>query len=1564
MASRGPFGFRSAKQSERADPKETTSVGPSLRPPIMPSAPNTSKMPTQSSSFFSRSKHGRAKVDPYLSTVAASSKTSINKPSTSNSRATPQSEPDARTTVRPPRKEGLVISTGSQITAIPVSRLGKESRNVSRRKIPINQHGRYARTESSASSHEPASPGNPLETESSPGGYTDPFPASVLGIAVPTVSSGPVPYLASGPGLSFEMATSSSRMASYNIRKSSQTVSTQNLPPPTPTFAHDSGSSTRRSESPGAFSRTSTPTSMSSQSPGISTPINPPARTKPLSPTRSRPPVTRRKLPGIAHPEDNNGSHNRGLTAVRESATSSSSSSTVKGTERRDASQVRSTSARSTPIPASPPIRSASKRLAPSLGDELGRRQDVLQEVPEQRLRDAPGPQWIQGDFYGARSNVSQPYSSKTPPPRPSREGTPKLDDTLEPMQGIHTYIDLPVLQTAGHRRLQSHDRELTSTESKTPYTGRTTLGRFPSNASSVSVRPSRMPSPNTIVTKPSRPTPLEPFQSQAAAQAATPLEVNTNNVRAAKDPSPLSASSSKSSRFGFFTKRTRSPLESTAYDNTEKHAKKGPAAGTGHEGYGKYARRGRSGSASTSASRGRSTSTSGVARTPTSRKSSSNSRDEPEMDDFLRERPAPVAMTGVGRPVDGPSLVSGHYPMGSQESSTAMQSNQSLDARNFSHQNATIMPNESLITEATSTHHLRRDHRRLPHRTNTADHLSEQQERRGIDVSRREPTLAARRSAHRSQLFGQEARPVKIPAPIDTKALAASPTIHSRDTVPSSVIRTHGTRQTSDDISEGREGNWLRSQRPEKRGESKSPRKWNFFQRVQATPRKPVESIAPRPINDQGSINGLPATVSNLPTSRSVPFYALLDGSEQEELDQIGVLLEQQHTEIGRGYGPTTEVPGAQEVDVRRNHKLSMLLPSPPQLSAEFSSLRGPLSPSVILHPPGITAANPAETANSIITQPKKPRLQQVGRIPRVISKRDRPHKPPPQSFSRPFARRPAEMNEPTAAIVEQGDNVTVERPLLGGQTEVIPSDHWGPQDSAEPASAPNGTWKDEFLAFPPRIGSEVSGSSSSGILSFAATTAVVPEPGTAPDEDEVWNEYNEFLDTVESPARPAGESENSHETIFQKKGWAPAPLHIQKGSWITGSSSSTERKLSATNRGETAPKKPLPDPPDSSKLDPSGLPTSSGTISDLLVGYGDRNRSSGVSKRQSSSSGSRYSISSIESAPGSLAGRESKGGERVTPLMAAKTSAGPIVQNTLRFDALMTSRWLSFDRVLFSPALAEANSNRKDRILVLDGLGNDDWSFYCAETYADADIFNLSPTAAKAHQSAALQPPKNYHQIQHANLGDRFPFEPDFFTAVVLRFPAATSEEAYLNAVSECMRVLRIGGYLEMSILDIDMVNMGNRARRALRELKYRMGVSSPEVSVKPLSDNLQMMVKRSGFKNLSRCMVNVPVVGQLSRSRSESLDGNSGSLGDLRIESSGKRDGGLAKSLSMVGRWWFTRCYEMISLPYGDEERSIWSDKLLLEECEKKETGFKLLLCYAQKPAYSDSKPGFQD
>ncbi|MCJ1300778.1 hypothetical protein MMC08_003576 [Hypocenomyce scalaris] len=1576
MASRKGLGFRGGRTGEGEDKLEKVRAETSKRASTLSSASATSKIPTFHSSIFSRA--NRSRTD----TGAARSRTEEN-PTLSRTEGRSIGGPPSRKEIpaierlATSRNLGLGIQTAQTPRGLtsPQStdgRLDGRQRNVLRRKAPsVNQHAQYASTESTSFS---AVSFPPRRTVSSPGGYTDSFPGTMLGISMPFVSASSAFVPGVRPMVS-EEATSSSRMAHYMSRGQPQKLSSTSFPPPTTSFpAHSSSPSTRYSESPGPFSRTSTPTSMSSHSPGIVLPPSKSApRPRPLSPTRSRPPVTRRRLGGAAHEDGLDGARTRGLPALRESLTSSSSSSTVKGVDRTEATEVQKARTRSrlSPPPPSPPLRNSSKQFSRTRVeiDAVGEGCQATHST-ELRYLDASRP-----SEDSERQTTASPQAStqRRAPPRPSREGTPRLDDSA-PSPVIQSNLNR--LVTTGHKRRESVEKATPSSAvgKDMVYPEFATLGRSPTTASTTSRRPARLPSPS-LKEMPQRPS----QDSQRSGQREIPpLQTDPLPGHTTREPSLLSTNPSKSpSRFGLFSRHTKVPPESPDVETGERLSKKGPAAGTGHEGYGKYARRGRSGSATTNASGNMSMSTSSnttsAARTSFSRKSSVTSRGDFEIDDFLLSRLAPVIIPGGATVLENRRGASDMFRPSCGESPAGVAS--SVDTRAASTATATrdkpignLPP--TVIYNSSSA---RRGSRSLPQERDILANTERARYVQATDDFNKIPTLATRRSLHRSQTF-KEAEPLKIPPPINTRALAPSPLLGSYDTMLSSVPWTDSSIPLTDDISEGREGNWLRPRKAEKR--TRSPKRWNFFQRAHASPKTVVRSEY---YNDSASVQELPVTISRLPEARSVAHYAMMDDRDQFDSTTLEDLLQDtEDTADDREKEDTWSNNDSAEQTQRQEHKMSMLLPSPPVFSNEFSNQSRPASPPVPLHHG--EAVNIRPTVLQPPSLPKPSRLPQVGRIPRVISKRDRLHKPPPQSFSRPFARTPiVEDNSPGWAT--DNDFPTVQRPILGVQTDFIPSRPFESPGFGKPASAPVAATESfspvdnrEFLVFPPRMGSEVSASSSSGILSFAATTAVLPQPDAALSEDEVWKEYDELLDNVGSalPSNVPRSTTNASRPRLPGKSDAKSSEKIIR--------TDLEQSLPVFRRQEsppdpqlllppitTAPLGALPSPPRGSRL-PSpirspGLPSTPMSFSDFFAGYGDRSSAGVKDQRLSGLSGSRYSTDSTPSTPT----RRGEGQQRNTQLMARKTDSGSGAQTNLRFSALMVSRWLSFGRVLFSPAHAEIQNSRQNRVLVLDGLGNDDWSFYCALTYPSAIVYNLSPfqpttttTSPAKHESGAFSSPSNHRQIHHTNIAHPFPFPRGFFTAAVFRFPVGSSDPAYRNAISECKRVLRPGGYLEMSVLDLDMVNMGNRARRAVRMLKLRMQAQDPDVSLQPASDNIQKMLGRRGFENLNRCMVGVPVAGLVSDSRAGSFDENARSLGDMLKDPSRQGDDGITKMVARVGRWWYTRCYEMevLDSEMGDREEgggveTIWEDRTMLKECERRETGFKLLICYAQKP-----------
>lgn len=242
------------------------------------------------------------------------------------------------------------------------------------------------------------------------------------------------------------------------------------------------------------------------------------------------------------------------------------------------------------------------------------------------------------------------------------------------------------------------------------------------------------------------------------------------------------------------------------------------------------------------------------------------------------------------------------------------------------------------------------------------------------------------------------------------------------------------------------------------------------------------------------------------------------------------------------------------------------------------------------------------------------------------------------------------------------------------------------------------------------------------------------------------------------------------------------------------------------------------------------------------------------------------------------------------------------------------------------------------------------------------------------------------NHRHIHHPMLGAPFPFPKGFFAAVVFRFPVVAPESAFRTAVSECKRVLRPGGYLEISVLDIDLVNVGSSSRKAVRGLKMRMAERSSELCLRPVSDVLMRLLGRRGFEGMQRCIVGVPASGPVRRSgevaaasaphslfdtEPSPLDDQSPQESDtptktnlsfadlLRTDHHNSADArNVTRMVARVGRWWFEKCYESTILAANEAAgkpgaKSIWRDEMLLRECERQGTTFRLLICYAQKP-----------
>ncbi|PYI21935.1 hypothetical protein BO99DRAFT_327212 [Aspergillus violaceofuscus CBS 115571] len=1290
------------------------------------------------------------------------------------------------------------------------------------------------------------------------------------------------------------------------------TINTQNLPPPTPIIPSASSPSTRYSESPGMWSRTSTPTTLSSYSPGIPIPPKGPRIRQP-SPSQSRLPVF--------SPQQHQLSSSAGFPA--RSATDEFEPGPRVSRDNSHGDKYHEESGGMRMVNAPNVVGSSLPRKLPTWTKPILFSEQRPSHDMQPDYEPAQKPEFVSREQRADGMKISVHI-----PTRPSREGTHQL--VLEPSPIIQSNIAPAAL--TGHRRQTSGDRSAVPEGATHSILSATTY--VDSLHSTLSARNnSRMPMSPELPRKSPR--------------------ILTKGPSAQHD----AVSPGKTRTLGLFSRRSKSEIE----ENEGRSVRKGPAAGTGHEGYGRYSQRGRKMS-TTSSTTSRARSSSSIRSGPKSVSSSKGipgkGRPEFELDDFLLERLQPVIIQGGG--MNGTNALKRQSEQSTSDFSTGTNS--------ILTQQSKVSPSASGSTET------------LPSSRATSVTLGESVWR-GSEGQKTSSILAFSEPANMSVTQPEQTRVVR------PQTLAQVSPQHKKPQVPDDDRQPRALEQRSP------------QKKPSKRGLGL---KWNIFHRKPDTVRSPVDI-------DVHSGPKLHATVSPVAARRPIPYYALLD-VDSDPLEEIvhrvenSPPTEDEETEIAS----PVEAPAALNI---RNATDSILLPSPPKL--HDSLFRDQTQSPKVYFDKSFTPQSLEGRSDDQVEVKRTSRLTSIGRIPRVVSRRERPHKPALQSFSRPFS-----VADSPSLLAPVGPKPTEFPPPISQPTTVQQVESPQKQsvygfDLANPfadlfqfsvldfIAGPYA--KDEFMTFSPRKESVVS--TSSGSESLAAITAVVPSPGADLTEDEVWGEYDDLIDHVLSPQTTStlfsigSESDRNLEMATMASKTLQAELTSDQTKPLTGPADGPKVELTPSSPVSTNGSIRLRRSNVAAETRTSIAPSSQPSFSSIIACYCDnRDETNDITEQETENVMPLPRAEHATALVPSPSFEECR--QRNTALfdIAERDREGPTALTNIRSGSLMTSRWLSFGRVLFSPGHGHVQSGDQERILVVDGLGNDDWSFYCALTYPTASVYSLNEgvNIATFKHPAAWQPPSNHHTFYHSTLNDRLPFPKGYFTVAVLRFPAACAENTQARLVSECKRVLRAGGYLEMSILDRDMVNMGNRTRRALRTLKERTYVSDPDISLKPASDSIQKLLGMYGFDNLRRCMVRIPVAGMIVRSSASStstsssdpfvlaattgpsgnvppftktsatvyqkLHGKSSSndtdlsLGDLLSDPSPSptNDESIRKIVAKVGRWWYTRCYEIPILPNGDIALSIWSDRKVIRECQQRGTGFRLWVAYAQKPS----------
>lgn len=869
-------------------------------------------------------------------------------------------------------------------------------------------------------------------------------------------------------------------------------------------------------------------------------------------------------------------------------------------------------------------------------------------------------------------NNSSSNLSSS--PPRPSRDGITSPGDD----QSALTIVQSNLVRSNTGQPVRS---------SSSKYSGGENKSATPVSSSAIRVDPVHRGKSAPV-----------PKSERSLPQLDTSSNITHAQNSTKSDQSPtakISAEPVKSkSRFGFFTRKAKT-------DTPPKQPRKGPVAGTGHEGYGKHSFRGKNAS-STSVQSGQSTSSSskGPPQFRTRRTSSGTSGQSSDIDDFLQQRLTPVYLRGDGNGSDVDARASG----------SAIEDDAPFSPPNGSPQTSQTSGSEADLNGKS-------EKAQPPSQIHHTGRLQQ------ISKTSKDDVLPAKSLTPMSAELAQKKQKVdQIDLPVRPSTSGSSRPRRSSD-------------YEFDDGASKKKSNW--SLFPKSGGQHKASGKWNFFQRS-----KPSENEQdPFPSRE---VDLIPRNQS----ARTPAHYMMHESVEPVDVEDLERLMREADAACAGDRSSTiTMFEDLEELPGLSNHL------APSAISLDKRCRVGPMADSVASNGTndergsGITEGcqrwGPGHLTDPLEKQACRP--SEEGKVNQAISSNSGHRRMPSQSFSRPFAGnqpRPSVSHQTPASAPMPSSEFQAQIPIHL-DTSNISTDQLGnlniPLSSTRDRDSNNSSLNRQFLDFGPRKDSDVSFSSGSGTMRYPTATemAVSPRNTGASSPDEVWKEYDDLIDNVLVPSSSTlSQNLTRNKSEYDNKDTGkstPKSKHARKGDISfprlgNFGAFAPPGHLPSSNLGPEKMQRKLQDPVEGVLQSP---------ISGLVAGYADRSsdsmnarNSQSRPERASGSSGKSIRSTSVYSsrsanAPslthkrsrslpennGNLGGTNLQNGKhrRNSSQNASEDPSTAI----FRFRVLMTGKWLSFGRVLFSPAHNCMGQNPDDRILVVDGLGKGKPSF-----------------------------------------------------------------------------------------------------------------------------------------------------------------------------------------------------------------------------------------------------------
>ncbi|KAI1351170.1 methyltransferase domain-containing protein [Xylaria sp. FL0043] len=320
--------------------------------------------------------------------------------------------------------------------------------------------------------------------------------------------------------------------------------------------------------------------------------------------------------------------------------------------------------------------------------------------------------------------------------------------------------------------------------------------------------------------------------------------------------------------------------------------------------------------------------------------------------------------------------------------------------------------------------------------------------------------------------------------------------------------------------------------------------------------------------------------------------------------------------------------------------------------------------------------------------------------------------------------------------------------------------------------------------------------------------------------------------------------------------------------------------------------------------------------------------------------------------------------------------------------FDQMAAANWnvsafkaLNNGRLLSAPIAKQlarlsriGGANNRARILDLGGQATCDWAWHCAITYPKTKVYTVTTKAVRQLSNCNMRGPSNHRQVAVERL-TKLPFPDAHFDLVsarelhsILKFIGENGEDEWESCLTEVMRVLKPGGYLEFSVIDSDIMNAGPLGLAKSVEF----GFSLKTLGYDPNPTRLFLgRLGRAGFNEVRRAWMCLPMGHTKLPAGEKPLPVVRDSNGvertrEIASMAQGSTDGA-ASIAGLAGSWawerWLLRC-EMEKVA---GEGRLWLDAAevreagkclegvhgVIEEGRSCGAGYRMLNGFARKP-----------